>query len=424
MKVLGISEYVYIPGISEFERNSSGFGRMVRDICQITGEKADVYLITNVITKGYDFGYKIISHTKKDFISSGVFLKIFGAGFSFFSKGTLKEKIKNIYYKLNYYFIINNIKHNDYDIIHLHGISKLNYLLIKYFIKKKIKFTITLHGLINEPDVLTSQYNKSLEDKIIKLLINNNIKFSVVSSGVKAKIIEKYSIQKDYLIYVILNGTSISFDNDSKINIREKLSINPNSKLMICVSTVMHRKNQIRVLMGYNSLPEYLKKDLFLVFIGRVGEEDYKKRMDEYILQNKMESHVFFVGNLEKKELSCYYQQSNYNILLSLSEGFGLSIIEGYTFGLPCLTYYDLDAIDDLYNPSSMMLISSRDDDVLFNQIKAFVSYDWNKSTIIEFSKKYTLDSIGNDYISLYKTILEQWKREYVIMLLKLIESF
>ena len=57
-----------------------------------------------------------------------------------------------------------------------------------------------------------------------------------------------------------------------------------------------------------------------------------------------------------------YYNQADGVVLLSVAEGFGLSLIEGMHFGLPCMMPDDLDAFEDIYTPESVVCISKRKD--------------------------------------------------------------
>ena len=46
--------------------------------------------------------------------------------------------------------------------------------------------------------------------------------------------------------------------------------------------------------------------------------------------------------------------------------GFGLPIVEGYMHGVPCVTFEDLDATQDLYYPEAMLKVKDRSNEISY----------------------------------------------------------
>ncbi len=65
MKVLIATTYIFNHQWPEFTRNCTGFGLMVNDIFESISKETDIYLISQVITKGHG---KVIRHTWGDVV--------------------------------------------------------------------------------------------------------------------------------------------------------------------------------------------------------------------------------------------------------------------------------------------------------------------------------------------------------------------
>ena len=93
--------------------------------------------------------------------------------------------------------------------------------------------------------------------------------------------------------------------------------------------------------------------------------------------------------------------------MLSITEGFGLSMIEAASYGIPTLTFSDLDAVKDIYSPASMLLMGDRSDKTVAEGIIKMFSNDWNRDEIVKESLKFNED-IYREYLDVYKFILER----------------
>ena len=73
------------------------------------------------------------------------------------------------------------------------------------------------------------------------------------------------------------------------------------------------------------------------------------------------------------------------------------------TFGVPCVIFKDLDAVDDLSFPEGFILVNDRKDISLAEGIRKLISSDWNRDLIISKAQKFSLESMASQYDSLYK---------------------
>ena len=89
--------------------------------------------------------------------------------------------------------------------------------------------------------------------------------------------------------------------------------------------------------------------------------------------------------------------------MASRDEGFGLSLIEGFSFGIPCVTFSDLDAVQDIMNEDAVLLCASRDDKDFSDVISAAIKKKWDKEKITEYAKQFSLETMAERYCKFYE---------------------
>lgn len=128
----------------------------------------------------------------------------------------------------------------------------------------------------------------------------------------------------------------------------------------------------------------------FLIF----GLKDSKT--DKYNLNKLKKYNIFFKGRVNKSILIRYYSRSMAMICLGYDETFALNVIEGFSCGLPMITF-GYTAVGELVNNKNSFILKSYDD---FNKSIFYISnLNFKKRNkisnyCIKFSNKYILDKI------------------------------
>ena len=91
---------------------------------------------------------------------------------------------------------------------------------------------------------------------------------------------------------------------------------------------------------------------------------------------------------------------------MSLSEGFGLSLIEGMHFGKPCISFNDIDAFDDIYNPCAMIGVDLHNNEAVANGIRLLIERKWDSNIIRSYSQKFESQNMARNYCNVYERIL------------------
>ena len=407
MKIMILAPYIYDKDMPEFSINKTGFGIMVNDIVKSIAEIEEVELVTRVITdarRKHDGKYKLISHTWKQVIMSAkigdwaMSIKVF-----FATKGTLKDKLRKMFYCLDRGYVRKCIMTSNPDVVHIHGIGSITKSYIEICEELQQKYMVTLHGLIGlNKSVKVSEDERNIEKNFLRYADKKNIPVSVISSGMKNRIEKNYLMHTADNITVITNGTHIPDIHkiDDKDDIRRKYNLSDTCKICVVIGSIMERKNQIQIVEAFAQLDENIRENCAVFMCGRdMLEGAVEKRISEL----GCEKRIFTLGFVSHKEIEKILQVADLNIVASLDEGFGLSIIEAYAYGIPTVTFSDLDAITDLYEANAMILVEKRNTESLAEGMKTALEKKWNKEEIRNYSRNFSIGNMAALYLESYK---------------------
>lgn len=434
MKIMILAPYIYDKDMPEFSINKTGFGIMVNDIVKSVAEIENVVLLTRVITKGKnEKNFKILSHTWGQFFSNAK-LKDWLIGIkAFFANGvTVKDKARHVFYEVDGGYVRKQIQKEKPDIVHIHGIGTITESYIRICEEMKVRYTVTLHGLIGLNDSVSAPaYEKQIERDFLIKAEKNNIPISVVSSGMKARIEEKYLGKKANNITVITNGTKKSDENDTKF-IREEGTLTQ-EKFQEYYSDCLKQNDLYPKLSDTYAYLQYSKKNgkKILFFVGNITKNKNQMQAVEILKNTKVFENILLVlwgreldnGEVRKKiaeyqlhknvilggfndRMDIFWKFCDVNLFFSLNDGFGLPIVEGYMHGVPCVTFEDLDATQDLYYPEAMLKVKDRSNESVTDTLKIALDKNWKYEEIIEIGNMFSIDIMSEKYVNWYKEVM------------------
>ena len=434
MKVMIIAPYIYDDNIIEFTKNKTGFGIMVKNIVSSVAKLENVVLLTRVITKGKnEKNFKILSHTWRQFFSDAKLKDwIIGIKAFFVNRVTVKDKARHLFYEVDGGYVRKQIQKENPDIVHIHGIGTITESYIRICEEMKVRYTVTLHGLIGLNDSVSAPaYEKQIERDFLIKAEKNNIPVSVISSGMKVRIEEKYLGKKADNITVITNGTKKDNENDTKF-IREEGTLTQEKfqeyysyclkqndlypklsdiyaylqyskkngkKILFFVGNITKNKNQMQAVEILKNANVF--ENTLLVLWGReVDNGEVRKKIVEY----QLHKNVILGGFNDRMDF--FWKFCDVNLFLSLNDGFGLPIVEGYMHGVPCVTFEDLDATQDLYYPEAMLKVKDRSNKSVTDTLKIALDKNWKYEEIIEIGNMFSIDIMTEKYVNWYKEVM------------------
>ena len=189
------------------------------------------------------------------------------------------------------------------------------------------------------------------------------------------------------------------------MSIREKYNIPQEAKVLLYVGNISRNKNQVQMVRAFGLLPNEIRNNTWVLFCG----EDHAKdgEMEHLIETTPDHKHLVLCGGIDRIAMPDYYKEANGVVLLSFAEGFGLSLIEGMHFGLPCVMPKDLDAFVDIYDDSVVVAVKSRGDNDVAEAVIELLTREWDKDAVKEYSKRFESEAMAKKYNKVYQTIIE-----------------
>ncbi len=231
--------------------------------------------------------------------------------------------------------LIRIVKKEHISIIHAHWIIPQGLLAVLYkkTVNGRVKILATIHGT----DIFG--LNNPLMNAIKRYVLNNIDDLSVVSSAIKEQAI-KYGYKKE--IYVCPMGVDTTHftpgQRDETLRSRLKLG----EDVLLFVGRLVEKKG-IRFLIEALSRIKNEYPEIKLLIIG---DGNMRGSMMGLCKNLNLTDNVIFLGLLPHRDLPRYFATADVFVLPSLSEGFGLVLIEAMSCGtIPIAT--DLPAFAD-----------------------------------------------------------------------------
>ena len=162
----------------------------------------------------------------------------------------------------------------------------------------------------------------------------------------KTQVITTSNYSKKNLLKVIKKTTLIdyvyqSFENvlDSKNNLESKLQL-PESYILH-IGSFEKRKDLITLVKAFHVIKKQeSNKKIKLVLAGAQvvnGNKKIIKQINRYILSNDLENEVILPNYITKEDAHRYYKNALMYVFPSIDEGFGIPIIESFSYSLPVI---------------------------------------------------------------------------------------
>lgn len=294
---------------------------------------------------------------------------------------------------------------NKYDLIQALDDSQITTVFVsKYCKKNKIKFVLWQGMYENYPEKFKRIIQYVYDATLLKIL-RRNTKYTIS----KTTSAQNYLVSKKFPRGIVIPvGLEISnFNENNKINYREKLGIMPNRKILLYVGKVEERRKPIFCIDVYNKVKEKFP-DCCLVYVGKGPMLNQTK---EYAKQ-KNSKDIFFIDKIPQSELSGLYQESDIFLLPTRYEIFGMVLMEAMYFGTPVITYKAAGPIDVISDDIDGFTMNNFDSEIWSQKIvEAFEKRDLKemgkrgKDKILD---EYLWTHIASKYFDEYKRIVEE----------------
>ena len=401
MKVLEFTAYGTIDGKRGFSRNQSGYGYMTVDIAvAIAASNVCVDMLTQSYFTG-GFAHRGVSIRKRRFADVMRHARLVDL-----SNGIRRARAarnRGLFYKLRvlmYSVSMGYARHilhtGDYDVVHIHGISDYTVPMLSLCQELQVRFVVTLHGLYSFEDNPDRIDPTNLEKRFLQFANESRSPVTVISTGVRRRILEFLGVTSSENFIVIPNAVG---GFDESVHAQGLTSVDGGSSdektTGIVVGNICERKNQVQVVRALALLPKGDLEKLLVVFAGRETEAG---RFESYIRGLGVSASAKYIGHVARRSIGDLYRLGDFTIVASKSEGFGLSSIEGFQFGLPTVIFSDLDAFPDIRDDDSVVPVYGRSDQDLADGLKRALKRSWNATRIRDHGAKFSMNAMGEHY--------------------------
>ncbi len=230
-------------------------------------------------------------------------------------------------------------------------------------------------------------------------------KIVVISDSLKKIFVDKG--YPSHHLEVIYNGAPVqrysSIDENKIKELRSRFNIQPDDIVVGCIS---RPKKQDQLIRALKLLPESYK----VLFAGI--EQSF---LDPLVQELGLKNEIIYAGNVDPQEVLNYYKLLAVNILPSVTDGFGLVLIEAMACGIPVIGT-DFGGIRDvIQHEISGLLFKDGDHEGLAASIKRCIDGKELRDRLIKNGKKrafedFSIEKTVENYEKFFLRLIETGK--------------
>jgi glycosyltransferase involved in cell wall biosynthesis len=171
----------------------------------------------------------------------------------------------------------------------------------------------------------------------------------------------------------------------------------------LAVGSITPRKNLLSILKAMLMIDK--KKRIPLVIVGRGPQE---RELKNFVLRNKLDQLVIFVGYITDDELPNFYQLAFALIYPSLYEGFGIPIVESLRNKRPVITS-NTSSMPEAAGPGALLINPNQPSEIAENMLKLLSDqkcYDQLVDEGYVYTERFSPERICQTQMELYQSLL------------------
>jgi len=257
---------------------------------------------------------------------------------------------------------------------------------------KRIKNILTVHDL----NFLREKSESKQKGYLKKLQRNiDRVDTIVCISNFVAEELKKHIDIKGKEVSIIYNGNNINNTIEGKEF--EIPGMDSTKPFLFYIGAILPKKN-IQI------LPYLLKNNSFnLIISGQIFDVNYVDSIKELTHTLGIENRVFFTGPISEQEKIYFLKNCAFFCFPSLTEGFGLPVVEAMNYGKPLLLS-SATCLPEIAGDEAFYF-ESYDAEYLIQlgeKISVWTQTEEQKSKLIERSKEFSWQKAAKEYMKLY----------------------
>lgn len=269
--------------------------------------------------------------------------------------------------------------------------------------------------MLNEPPNLWNRPNAGFVLKMLnktrnwldKFIIRKSVDIICTADEFNKERAEKRYNKNSRIIYY---GVNHDFFSKGKAE-KAKKKFNIKNRFVILQSgIIIDIKKQLESIKTINKIKEKIPSVL-LILAGKVADEKYKEKIDNYIKENKLEKNILFTGNLNREELRDLYKASDAGLFPIGKQGGWLAPFEMLCAGVPIIVSEDMGAASIIKEFNLGITTANYSDSLLevYKNLKECKKQAKNASLFIK--KNFSWQIFADKMIKAYK---DAWRSDNV----------
>jgi len=288
-------------------------------------------------------------------------------------------------------------------ILYQDNLDLMHFTYFSYPILYKKKFISTVHditpllfktGKASTRNPLLFASKHFVFRQVIKSQVEQALAIITPTKTVKKQIVERFGQKYSGKIFPIYEGISDELIKAKQnINLKKRFGGN----FIIYIGNFYPHKNVERLVEAFSKI----KTETKLVLIG--PDDFFSKRISEVVKKYKNSGKVVFYFNPTEEDLVFFYKNALALIHPSLSEGFGLPLVEAAYFGLPIIAS-NIGVFKEVLGNKYVSFDPENNKDIQ-TKIEMFL-HDRPTFNHKEILKKYSFERMAKATLQLYLHIL------------------
>jgi glycosyltransferase involved in cell wall biosynthesis len=282
------------------------------------------------------------------------------------------------------------------------NLDLMHFTYFSYPIFYQKKFIATIHdltpllfktGKASTKNSLFYGIKYSMLKVVLEAQIRNSSAIITPSQTVKKQILENYGTKLENKIYPIFEGV-----NENLKKTKENTSLKKRfDKFFLCINNFYPHKNTERLIRAFAKV----KTNHQLILVG--PDDLFAQRISKLINKLKLQQRIILYTDSTLADLVFFYKNAIALINPSLSEGFGLPLLEASYFGCPVLAS-NIQVFGEIMG-NSYLKFDPYDISDISKKIEFFIkkrpSFDYKRIIL-----KYSFEKMAKDTSEIYKKLL------------------
>ncbi|MDD4289816.1 MAG: glycosyltransferase family 4 protein [Patescibacteria group bacterium] len=242
-------------------------------------------------------------------------------------------------------------------------------------------------------------FNNNLLFKLLfKSFLPNSKKILVTSNFIKNYLIKNFSINGDKI-------KNIPYGIDTKLFFAKNKNINEKIKIL-CVQRLVKSKG-VDILI--KAIDKIVRNNTIDIFLDIVGDGEERIYLENLVKSKELNNVITFHGNIKNEKIVQYYKNSDIFVFPTLSEGFGIVLLEAMASG-NIIIASNCCSIPDIIkdNNNGILFQSGNIDDLtikLKNVIENIDHYKYLADNAVKDVKQFDISCVAGDLLIELKKI-------------------